>query len=214
MSVAEQFQFVVPGYLLPYYARQYSLHVPSSHLCVIHISYCTAYANSMNSVASTAYELVNRKLFSLPKVLLLPAIIARQPMLVAQVFPFIMLSDWLKASTVSFMTTKIELLEKELQDVRAIRSKVEAFDMKNAELLQRSGIGATRFTQRRWEELTVKVQAKVVVSDLLARSKGFFSFIQRNFVFSVLVDCALADLIAVGMYLNCCVVVVYDQITP
>jgi hypothetical protein len=158
----------------------------------------------MNSVATTAYELINRKLFSLPKVLLLPAVIARQPMLVAQVFPFIMLSDWLKASTVSFMTTKIELLEKELQDVRAIRSKVEAFDMKNAELLQRSGIGATRFTQRRWEELTVKVQAKVVVSDLLARSKGFFAFIQRNFVFSVLVDCALADLIATGMYL--CVV--------
>jgi energy-coupling factor transporter ATP-binding protein EcfA2 len=36
------------------------------------------------------------------------------------------------------------------------------------------------------------------VSDLLTRSKGFFSFIQRNFVFSVLIDCALANLIAVG----------------
>jgi hypothetical protein len=158
----------------------------------------------MNSVVSTAYEMFNRKLFSLPKVLLLPAIMARQPLMVAQVFPFIMLSDWVKASTVSFMTTTIETLQKELQDVRAIRSKVEAFDMKNAELLQRSGMGATRFTQQRWEELTVKVQAKVVVSDLLSRSKGFFSFIQRNFVFSVLVDCALADLIATGMYL--CVV--------
>jgi hypothetical protein len=172
----------------------------------------TAYANSMNSVASTAYEMFNRKLFSLPKVLLLPAIMARQPLMVAQVFPFIMLSDWVKASTVSFMTTTIELLQKELQDVRAIRSKVEAFDMKNAELLQRSGIGATRFTQQRWEELTVKVQAKVVVSDLLSRSKGFFSFIQRNFVFSVLVDCALADLIATGMCRCFCVVVAYDQI--
>ena len=39
---------------------------------------------------------------------------------------------------------------------------------------------------------------KMVVSTLTSRTKGFFSFIQRNFVFSVLVDCALAQLIAVG----------------
>jgi len=152
----------------------------------------------MNTVVATAYEIFNRKLFSLPKVLLLPGVMSRQPMLVAQVFPFIFLSDWAKASVVSYMTTTIENLQKEIQDLNAIRSRVESFDIKNAELLQRSGKGATRFTQRRWEDLTVKVQARLVVSDLLQRSKGFFSFIQRNFVFSVLIDCALANLIAIG----------------
>ena len=39
---------------------------------------------------------------------------------------------------------------------------------------------------------------KMAVSNLTSRTKGFFSFIQRNFVFSVLVDCALAQLMAVG----------------
>jgi hypothetical protein len=39
---------------------------------------------------------------------------------------------------------------------------------------------------------------KTVVSTLTSRTKGFFSFIQRNFVFSVLVDCALAQLMASG----------------
>lgn len=39
---------------------------------------------------------------------------------------------------------------------------------------------------------------KSVVSTLTTRTKGFFSFIQRNFVFSVLVDCALAQLMALG----------------
>lgn len=43
-----------------------------------------------------------------------------------------------------------------------------------------------------------RVQMKMVVSTLTTRTKGFFSFIQRNFVFSVLVDCALAQLMAVG----------------
>lgn len=152
----------------------------------------------MDNVISTVYDIWNRKLFSLPKVLLLPGVMARQPMLIVTVFPFIFLSDYLKAGIVSFLTTKIELLQKEIQEHSSIRSKVEAFDIKNAELLQRSGQGATEFTRRRWEELTVKVQNRMVVSDLMSRSKDFFAFIQRNFVFSVLVDCALANLIAVG----------------
>lgn len=156
------------------------------------------YANSISNVVQTAYEMANRKLFSLPKILLLPAVISQQPMLVVQVFPFIFLSDYVKATAVSYMTTQIESLQKEIQELTAIRMKVEAFDIKNAELLQRSGAGSTQFTQRRWEELTVQVQDRKALSDLLARSKGFFSFIQRNFVFSVLIDCALANLIAVG----------------
>ena len=43
-----------------------------------------------------------------------------------------------------------------------------------------------------------RVQMKSVVSSLTSRTKGFFSFIQRNFVFSVLVDCALAQLMTAG----------------
>jgi ABC-type Mn2+/Zn2+ transport system ATPase subunit len=152
----------------------------------------------MNTVISTAYEMFNRKLFSLPKVLLLPGVMSRQPLLIAQVFPFIFISDWLKASIVSYMTTKIEALQKEIQEISAVRSKVESFDIKNAELLQRSGKHATQFTQRRWESLTIQVQGRQIISDLLGRGKGFFAFMQRNFIFTVLIDCALANLIAIG----------------
>jgi energy-coupling factor transporter ATP-binding protein EcfA2 len=60
------------------------------------------------------------------------------------------------------------------------------------------GPGATHFTKRRWEELTVQIQTKEIVKDLVNRTKQFFAWIERNFVFSVLVDCALAQLIAVG----------------
>jgi hypothetical protein len=157
-----------------------------------------AYATSMNTVISTAYEMFNRKLFSLPKVLLLPGVMSRQPLLVAQVFPFIFLSDWLKAYVVTYMTTKIESLQKEIQEISAVRSKVESFDIKNAELLQRSGKDATRFTQQRWEKLTIQVQSRQIISELLGRGKGFFAFMQRNFIFTVLIDCALANLIAIG----------------
>ena len=152
----------------------------------------------MDSVVAKTYDIFNRKLFSLPKVLMLPGVMARQPMLVVQVFPFIFLSDWIKAWGVSYMTTTIERLRKETMEIKAIRNKVESFDIKNAELLQRSGGGATQFTQRKWEELTVKIQSRENLSELIFRSKQFFSFMQRNFVFTVLIDCALANLIAIG----------------
>lgn len=123
---------------------------------------------------------------------------SRQPWLVVQVFPFIMISDWLKASAVAYLTKKIEHLQEEVQKWQAIRTKVESFDIKNAELLHRSGAQSLPYTQRRWEALTNQVQNRLVVMELLQRSKRFFAFIERNFVFSVLVDCALANLIAVG----------------
>jgi energy-coupling factor transporter ATP-binding protein EcfA2 len=122
----------------------------------------------------------------------------RHPKMIAQIFPIIFFSDWVKGRIVSYMTNRIEQLEKDIQELNAVRAKVEQFDMKHAELLQRAGPGATDFTRRRWQDLTVRVQMKKVVSELTARTKGFFAFIQRNFVFSVLVDCALAQLIAVG----------------
>jgi len=152
----------------------------------------------MDVVVSTTYDMFNRKLFSLPKVLLLPSVFAKSPQMMVQIFPFIFVSDWLNGKAINYMTTRVESLQKGINELTAIRSKTEAFDMKNAELLQRSGRGATKFTQHRWEVLSVQIQAKTTVSDLIVRTKAFFGWIQRNFVFAVLVDCALANLIAVG----------------
>jgi hypothetical protein len=45
----------------------------------------------------------------------------------------------MKGFAINYMTKRIETLEKESQDLSAIRQKVEAFDIKNAELLQRAG---------------------------------------------------------------------------
>lgn len=88
----------------------------------------------------------------------------------------------------SYLTTVIEALQQELKDLKGVRTKVEAFDIKNAELLQRSGgNGASAFTRRKWQQLTTQVQTKSVVSELLTRSKQFFSFIQHHFVFVVLI---------------------------
>jgi ABC-type bacteriocin/lantibiotic exporter with double-glycine peptidase domain len=152
----------------------------------------------MNKVFTTTYDIFNRKLFSLPKVMLLPQIFALQPQILFQAFPFIFLSDWIKANANSYMTNMIENIQKELIELNGIQAKVEAFDLKNAELLQRSGRQATSFTHGKWDNLSQQVQARNAVADILTRSKEFFSFMQHHFVFVILIDCALADMIAVG----------------
>ena len=111
-----------------------SLTFPTFH-CVSMI----AFAGYTDTIVSTTYDLFNRKFFSLPKVLLLPMVMARQPKMMAQIFPIIFLTDWLKQRAVTYMTSRIEHLRKEIQELNAVRSKVEAFDIKNAELLQRAG---------------------------------------------------------------------------
>merc|ERR1719253_942279 len=156
------------------------------------------YGASVDTVVDTAYDILNRKLFSLPKLLLLPRVISRQPLLLAKIFPFILLTDVIKGRIVASVTDRVERFQREARDVDARRRKGEQFDMKNAELLRRSGAGAMQFTQRRWDELTLDYQAKMAAGELLRRTRGYFRWLQRNFVFVVLIDCALAKLLAGG----------------
>ena len=67
-----------------------NLHLQDSHLEAIASDGATspdAYASSMDKVISTAYDILNRKLFSLPKLILLPGVISRKPSLLIQIFP-------------------------------------------------------------------------------------------------------------------------------
>ncbi len=79
-----------------------------------------------------------------------------------------------------------------------MRTKVEQYDLKNSELIQRSGYDSVLFTERKWISLTEEIQDKKARTALMHRSKSYFSFLQRQFIMMALVDCALAKLIAVG----------------
>lgn len=181
--------------------RIHELFDHDSHLTALASDSATSpdvYASSMDTVVSTSYDMFNRKLFSLPKLIILPGVIARQPMLLIKIFPIIFITDMLKGRIVASVTDKVEELQRGARDVNSVRQKVEQFDLKNAELLRRSGTGATRYTQRRWDELTLEYQALMAAGDILRRTRGFFLWLQRNFVFVVLIDCALSKLLAEG----------------
>ena len=142
-----------------------------TRLISISMPYIPKRNNQSNDIA---YDMFNRKLFSLPKLIILPGVIARQPMLLIKIFPFIFITDMLKGRIVASVTDRVEQIQRDARDINSIRQKVEQFDMKNAELLRRSGTGATQYTQRRWDELTLEYQALMAAGDLLRRTRGFF----------------------------------------
>jgi len=130
--------------------------------------------------------------------MLLPQVIAKQPMLLIQITPLILLSDYVKSTIVSTITTETERISKEVKEKEALRNRIEQYDIKNSELIQRSGYDSILFTEERWIELTESIQELQVTASIMKRSKMYFSWIQRHFVMMALVDCALAKLIAVG----------------
>ena len=82
-------------------------------------------ASSLFSAVSTGYNLVERKLFSLPKLALAPGIIWRHPRHgdgAAAAPP----PDVAKASAKAAITTRVEDLRRETQKLTSVRSKVEA----------------------------------------------------------------------------------------
>lgn len=156
------------------------------------------YASSMVEVVSTSYDLLNRKMFSVPKLLLLPQILVKEPLLVLKLSPFIMLSDYVKGKFVSSLSATIEQKKKEAKDLVAKRNKIEEFDLKHSDLLMRSGVGSLKFTQKTWSQITEQIQTLELHQKLLKRTRGYFGWLQRNFIFVSLIDCALANLIAFG----------------
>jgi len=71
----------------------------------------STHAGSLEGVIKKCFNLVTRKLFSVPKLMLIPAIIARQPMLSLGVLPVFLAVDAAKCSFVAHVTTNIEEFE-------------------------------------------------------------------------------------------------------
>jgi hypothetical protein len=78
------------------------------------------YATNVEKVVTTCYDMVNQNLFSVPKLLLLPSIIAKQPKLALSLTPLIIFSDYIKSVIVSAITTEQERMNSEVRDVSVV----------------------------------------------------------------------------------------------
>ena len=78
---------------------------------------------SFPAQAKRCYSLVSRKLFSVPKLALLPAIVAAHPVAFAASLPGFLLVDGAKARVMARLTTAIEARRRDAAALGSARSK-------------------------------------------------------------------------------------------
>ena len=139
---------------------------------IITLPIILVYAAYMDTVIQTSNDLVSKKAFSLPKMMLIPQVIMKHPLLLAQIFPLILVVDNVKNRLLTKFTKEVELTSKEKDAILSKRSQIEQFDMKNSENLQTTGKYSLGFTKNRWNELTESIQkldAKAQILNLIKK---------------------------------------------
>lgn len=125
------------------------------------------YAASIDKITETMYTIINRKIFSLPKILLLPRLMFAQPRLMGTVFPAVMALDFVKAKGMAYLTTSIEEFSRDLKELEAKRRKLEEYDLQHAVDIVHGGATATKFTMKAWSNISEHIQLKQLQHNFL-----------------------------------------------
>ena len=88
-----------------------------------------AHASTLETSARRCYELASRKVFSVPKLLLLPTMISRHPKAFAAALPVFLALDGAKARGIAALTQAVERRRKAAKTLASTRSKVEALSL-------------------------------------------------------------------------------------
>lgn len=113
-------------------------------------------AQHLRQVLTTSYQLLERKLFTLPRLALLPGALLGHPIASAAGMAIAVAFDAAKAKAVATLTSRIEGLNRESRKLSSVRSRVEAHDSQHAGLLR--GARAEAFTRSHWKLVTRQLQ--------------------------------------------------------
>lgn len=115
-----------------------------------------SYADAMATVVNTPFHLLERKLFSLPKLALLPGVFTSHPVLGIVALPAFLAVDGGKSWLNAKLTEQIEVHRRAGKKIDSTIQKVEAFDLKHA--AQITSAGAFQLTRDRWRQLLLSRQ--------------------------------------------------------
>lgn len=115
-----------------------------------------SYVDALRTTVNTPFNLAERKLFSLPKLALLPAVVGSHPLLSALGLPLALLVDAGKSALVATISRRVEAYRRHARLLGSRRTRVEAFDTKHAAAL--TSANALSLSRETWRELTVAIQ--------------------------------------------------------
>ena len=140
------------------------------------------------------YSLVERKLFSLPKLVLLPALVPRHPALWL-VFPVAITMDYARSYVSTQITDQVQTYDKKRALLVSKREQIEAFDQKHSHLVLRSGQGSAAFVQRQWHSITTDIQSLGVKSHQLSTLSSFIHWLYWSDMLIPTIEVALSTLV-------------------
>ena len=155
-----------------------------------------SHARQLRLVLTTAYNLIERKLFALPKFALLPALLYHHPSHAVAGLAMAAAVDALKSKMVATLTETVEELNREMRRLNSQRARVEAHDAQHASLLRAAH--AEEFTRQHWSALTSQVQG---LGCRIASLQGLRDWIRWLYWQDVLnpgVECGVAFLLERG----------------
>ena len=155
-----------------------------------------AYAGSLDSVINKCFALVTRKLFSLPKLMLIPAIVAQQPLMSSGALPVFLLVDAAKCRFVASVTVAIEALQQTSSELESKRSKVETHDASHARAIQDLNAGA--FTHDQWRVLSESVESTQQRKRALELLRGYVRWLYWSDILTPGIEVAIAWLLQTG----------------
>jgi len=149
-------------------------------LAAVHGSKFTVegYTDSFNSIISVMYSMVEIKLFTLPKILLLPGMMMSQPWLVFSVLPASVVLDFGRARVITTLTKRIEKLSRHIQELANRRRKIEQHDAKHEELIRRGA--ASGFAEGVWRGLASQIEQSTLRYSALTSLRSFINFLYKQ----------------------------------
>lgn len=158
------------------------------------------FADSLHKTVTTSYQIIQRKLFSLPKLALLPGMLWRKPVLVATVIPGSIGLDYLKSQLTALLSGLIESLSNEIQELADRRRRVEQHDTKREELIRRTDAGD--LVRAQWQDLTDKLAELHLRWGALGSLRDFINYLYWEDIMVPGLECALGFLLEIGHITN------------
>ena len=151
---------------------------------------------ALSTVISTPYTLLERKIFSLPKLALLPGVFARHPVLSLVALPLAVTVDGGKSWLAAAITRRIEEHRRAGKKIESTMSRVAAFDLKHSD--QITSAGAFALTRERWRELTLARQVEQSKQNILRGLRNWIGWLYWQDVLQPGIEVAIAALLEAG----------------
>lgn len=180
---------------------------------ISHSNISTQYATCIKNIGSKNYEIIKDKLFSIPKLSLLPYVLQHSPVAILITVGVTLIVDYAKNQLMAAVIAGMENAESELKVLNTKYQSREAHDNANSD----SASMHTAFLFSLYADLQSQINWQEMKKTMLSNIKMYSEWMYWDSIFPTLIECAVAKLLEAKLIITSMVFVynraVQDSIT-